>query len=301
MDFNKSISIATGTSTSALLNLNSITSAPAVGTLFSGYIIESVSYANGPIVGFTDPLAQRDGLDTDIALLPMRQTQLIVQVYGSSSNDFYDKIDAMNAALQPYPDFASSTDGFRNLDFRQPTGIAEYTANGIPMRLSVRPVAIPSYNLNNDLVTPRTSDRGLTTRASIGLMSKDPRKICQTAKTGSIALTSGSATTSLTNSGNYYAYPTFTIVSNLTTASTLTISTSLWTTALSISTGAKTTALNSLARTVTSNGSLLMSSLGSTTTELPYLASGANSITFAFSGGGAFPSSISYSYQEAWL
>lgn len=301
MDFSKAISIATGTSTSAYLNLNTITTAPTVGTLFSGYLVESVSYANGPIAGFLDPLAQRDGLDTDIATLPQRQTQMIVQVYGSTLNDFYDKIDAMNAAFQPYPDFASSADGFRNLDFTQPTGIAEYTTNGIPMRLSVRPMALPVYNLNNDLVTPRTSDRGVTTRASLSLMSKDPRKICQTAKTGSIALTSGSATASLTNSGNYFAYPSFTIVSNLTTASTLTISTSLWTTAVSISTGAKTTVINSLARTVTSNGTLLMSSLSSATTKLPYLASGANSVTLAFSGGGSFPSSIEYSYQEAWI
>ena len=301
MDFSKAITIATGTSTSALINLNSITAAPTVGTLFSGYLVESVSYANASVAGFVDPLAQRDGLDTDIATLPQRQTQMIVQVYGSSLNDFYDKIDAMNAALQPYPDFAATADGFRNLDFRQPTGIAEYTTNGIPMRLSVRPLALPSYNLNNDLVTPRTSDRGLTTRASIGLMSKDPRKICQTAKTGSIALTSGSATTTLTNSGNYFAYPTFTIVSNLTTASTLTISTSLWTTAVTIGTSTKTTVINSLARTVTSNGTLLMSALTSATTKLPYLASGSNSVTLSFSGGGAFPSSIEYSYQEAWI
>jgi hypothetical protein len=301
MDFTKAVSISTGTSTASYLNINSITTAPTAGTPFSGYMIESLSYANGQYSGFSDTLAQRDGLDTDIALLPQRNTTIIVAVYGSSSADFYDKLNDLNSALQPYPAFAESDDGFRAMDFTQPTNIAAYSTNGIPMRLAVRPTSLPIYNLSSTIVSPQTSDRGLTTRVSVSLISKDPRKLCQTPVTGSISLSSGTGTASLTNNGNYSAYPTFTITSNLTTAGTLTVSTSLWTTALSIGTGSKTTILNSTLRTVTSNGSLLMSSLTSATTEMPYLPAGASVVTVAFTGGAGYPSSISYSYQEAWI
>ena len=204
-------------------------------------------------------------------------------------------------AFQPYPAFAESEDGFRALDFNQPTNNATYTANGIPMRLSVRPTALPGYNLSSTIVTPQTSDRGLTTRASIALVSRDPRKLCQTAVTGTISLNYGSGTASLTNNGNYNAYPTFTIITNLSTSATLTLSTSSWTTALTIGTGAKTTILNSTLRTVTSNGSLLMSSISAATTKMPFLPNGATTVTAAFTGGAGYPNSISCSYQEAWI
>ena len=301
MDFSKEIKIATGTATSAYLNLNSITAAPGVAVPFSGYMVDAVSYANGQYVGFVDVIAQRDGADTDIALLPQRNTLINVAVYGSTTRDFYDKLNDLNAACQPYPAFAESQDGFRSLDFTQPTMLSPYSASGIPMRLAVRPTALPSYNLTSTLVSPQTTDRGITTRVTIGLMSKDPRKLCQTPVTGTISLSSGTGTATLTNNGNYNAYPTFTITSNLTTAATATISTSLWTTALSIGTGATTTVLNSSARTVTSNGTLLMSSLGSATTKMPVLLSGSNTITVAFTGGAGYPTSIAYSFQEAWI
>lgn len=301
MDFNKSISIATGTATSAYLNLNSITSAPAAGTPFSGYIVETLVYSRAQVAGFVDPLAQRDGVDTDIATIPQRQTAMIVQVYGSTHADFYDKLDDLNQAFQPYPEWALSTDGFRALRFSQPTSISAYSANGIPLELSVRPIALPDYTLANDFVTPRTSDRGLTTKVNIGLMSKDPRKVAQNVTSQTINLSSGSATTTITHNGNYHAYPTFTIVSSMSTSSTLNISSALFTAAVSISTGSNTTIINSLERTVKVNGTLTMSSVQSTTTQFPYLNEGANVLTIGFSGGGPHPSSISVEYREAWL
>jgi len=87
VDFNRSIKIATGTSSSAYLDLNSITTAPAYGTPFSGYLTESVAYSNSTVNGFLDSIAQRDGAEADNAFLGLRQVQLIVQVYGSSSAD----------------------------------------------------------------------------------------------------------------------------------------------------------------------------------------------------------------------
>ena len=304
MDFNREIKIATGTSTSAYLNLNSITTAPTVGTPFSGYVLESVAYANAGVSGFIDSIAQRDGAEANIALLGTRQIQMIVQVYGSSSADFYDKLNALNSSLQPYPSFATSDDGFRSLDFDQATvSTSLYTSGFINMRMKVRPTSIPTYNLNNDLVTPRTTDRGISTKAAISLMAKDPRKTSQAATTGTINISSSTATTpqlnsvtTLTNNGNYVAYPTFVFVNPATSSRTATITTSAWTSVFTIP-ASSTITVNSDARTVKIGTTLRMDLVTNGTTSMPYLLSGSTIIEIS-----PMPSvSGTYSFNEAWL
>ena len=290
MDFSKPITIAT--STSASLDLNSITAAPAANTPFSGYMVDNVSYAGTPITGFIDSLAQRDGADTDIALLSPRSVQIVCQVYGSSQADFYDRLNVLNAAFAPYPTFASAVDGFRNLDFTQPTlTYSAYAATGIPMRLKVRPVALPNYSLRVTNSTPQTSDRGMAASVNITLACKDPRKISQTPITAALA-----SSTTLTNNGNYFAYPTITLIAAA--AQTVTISTSTWTTSVSIASGTTTTVINSTDRIVTIGGTTNMSALTTATTGLPYLEPGTNSITLSSTGS---LTSSQISYQEAWL
>ena len=298
MDFNREIKIATGSATSAYLNLNSITTAPTVGTPFSGYVVESVAYANAGISGFMDSLAQRDGAEANIALLGTRQVQLIVQVYGSSSADFFDKLNALNSSLQPYPSFATSDDGFRSLDFDQATvSTGSYTSGFINMRMKVRPTSIPTYNLNNDLVTPRTTDRGISTKAAISLMAKDPRKTNQTATTGAINVSSSSATTTtLTNNGNYVAYPTFVFVNAATDSRTATISTSAWTSVFTLP-ASSTVTIDSLNRTAKVGTALRMDLIATGTNSMPYLLAGATVITVS-----AMDSVTgTFSFNEAWL
>lgn len=297
MDFNRAIKISTGSATSAYLDLNSITTAPTYGTPFSGYLTESVSYANANVAGFVDSLAQRDGAEADIALLGVRQIQLIVQVYGSSSADFYDRLNALNSAFQPYPSFASNDDGFRALSFDQATvSTAAFSTGFIPLYLKVRPTSLPTYNLGNDLVTPRTTDRGISTKAAISLIAKDPRKINQTATTGTINISASSATTTtLTNNGNYTAYPTITFV-NTGAQQTATISTSSWTSVVVVAASA-TTILNASTRVVTVAGSLQMNYLLDGTTSLPYLSPGANVVTVSALSN----TSATYTFNEAWL
>ena len=293
MDFNKAIEFATSSST--YINLNTITTAPTVGTPFSGYVVESASYANASINGFTGSLAQRDGLDADIALIGPRQVQLIVQVYGSSEADFYDKLSALNSALVPYPSFASSDDGFRNFRFSQSTvSNAGYSSTGvIPLRMKLRPTSIPGYTLSNDLVTARTSDRGVSTKASLTFVAKDPRKLSQSDISGTL-----SSSTVLTNNGNYNAYPTITLVS--TAAQTATISTSSWTVSVSISSGTTTTVIDGVDRRILVGGSLNMSKLQSATTQMPIIYPGSQTVTLS-STASLSTLTATYSYAEAWL
>jgi len=218
---------------------------------------------------------------------------MVVQVYGSSASDFHDKLNAVNAALEPYPSYATATDGFRALDFFQPTvSYTAYSATGIPMRINVRPAALPAYNLANDPTTPRTSDRGLSTKVSLSLVAKDPRKISQNSTTG--VMTSGTTTT-LTNNGNYIAYPTITFV-NAGSQQTATISSSIFTTVLVLP-ASTTVVLNSSDRKVTVGTTLRMDLIGGATTTFPYLLAGARVITLS----SLTSVTTTYSFNEAWL
>ena len=299
MDFSKAIQIATGTATSAFVNLNSITAAPTVGTPFSGYLVENVSYANGSIGGFTESQAQRDGSEADIALLGPRSVQMVVQVYGSSLADFYDKLNDLNGAMRPYPSYATSDDGFRDLRFVQPTAIttSNNTTGLLNLVLRVRPTALPSYQLNNDMVTPQTSDRGVSTRASVTLFSKDPRKLSQSTRSATLNVSaSTSTTTTVTNDGNYNVYPSVTFVSTSGSTQTATISTSLFTTSVVIPANTTVT-INGPERTVNVGSTLRMDLVLAATTILPYLITGSTTVTVSTLSS----ITVSLAYQEAWL
>jgi len=184
------------------------------------------------------------------------------------------------------------------LDFDQATlNTTAYTSGFINMRMKVRPTSIPTYNLNNDLVTPRTTDRGISTKAAISLMAKDPRKISQTATTGTINVSSSSATTTtLTNNGNYVAYPTFVFVNAATDSRTATISTSAWTSVITLP-ASSTITVDADARTVKIGTTLRMDLVTTGTTSMPYLFAGATVITVS-----AMASVTgTFSFNEAWL
>jgi hypothetical protein len=190
------------------------------------------------------------------------------------------------------------------LDFDQATlNTTAYTSGFINMRMKVRPTSIPTYNLNNDLVTPRTTDRGISTKAAVSLMAKDPRKISQNATTGTINISSSTATTPqlnsvtfLTNNGNYLAYPTFIFVNPATSSRTATITTNAWTSVFTLP-ASSTVTIDSFLRTVKIGSTLRMDLIGAGTNSMPYLVAGSNMIEIA-----PMPSvSGTFSFNEAWL
>lgn len=295
MDFSKSIEIQTGASTSTKINLNSLTSAPGPGQPFSGYFVENIAYSNIGVSGFVDRLAQRDGADTDIATLNGRTVQMIVQVFGSTMADLHDRLNTLNQAFQPYPEWAAADNGFRNLSFTQQTiAYAAYSSSGIPMTLKVRPTSTPAYNLRNDLLTPQTSDRGGATTVTISLFCSDPRKLGPT-----ISTTFTTSYTTVTNNGNYSAYP---IISLAATASaTVTIGiTSVFTTIVTIP-ASTTVTVNSNTRTISATAGGLTSTnmalLGSGSSGFPFFPPGSNTLSITpFTGVTA-----TMTHQEAWI
>jgi hypothetical protein len=291
MDFNFAIELQTASAT--YLNINSVTASSVGATPVSGYKVEQVNLAQSGINGFLDSLAQRDGLDSAEAFLGARQIQLIVSVYGSSLSDFWGKVDALSGSLAPYPAAFATDDGFRKIRFSIP-----YSGGNRTLYLKVRPTALPSY-LADRQTSIGDSVRGFAQRFALAFIAKDPRKINDTALTGSISITGSTGSASITNNGTYVAYPAFTIIS--TAAGTATISCAgFWTSVISVPTGSNTIVVDAEARTVKIGTTLRMDLVQSTTTAFPSLQSGVNAISITISGSPGI-TSISYSFNEAWL
>jgi len=173
-----------------------------------------------------------------------------------------------------------------------------YSGGSRTLYLKVRPTALPGYVVDRQ-TSIGDSVRGFAQRFTLAFIAKDPRKINDTASTGSISIASSTGSASITNNGTYVAYPTLTMIS--TAAGTATISCAgFWTSVISIPTGSNTIVINAEDRTVKIGTTLRMDLISSTTTALPSLQSGANAITVTIAGTPGI-TSISYSFNEAWL
>jgi hypothetical protein len=291
MDFNFAIELQTASAT--YLNINSVTASAIGATPVSGYKVEQVNLAQSNVNGFLDSLAQRDGLDSAEAFLGARQVQLIVSVYGSSLSDFWGKVDALSGALAPYPAAFVSDDGFRKLRFSVP-----YSAGNRTLYLKVRPQSLPGYLVDRQ-TSVGDSIRGFAQRFTIVLIAKDPRKINDTASTGSISIASSTGSASITNNGTYVSYPTFTAIA--TAAGTATSSCAgFFTAVIAIPTGSNTVVINSEDRTVKIGSTLRMDLVLPATTALPSLQPGVNIVTVSITGSPGI-TAISRTFNEAWL
>lgn len=207
MDFNQAIQLQTASST--FININSVSTAVAPATPLSGYAVESFGLGQSSIRGYVTENAQRDGVQAAEAFFGPRSVEIGVAVFGSTLGDFWDKIDALNGALDPYPSQFESTDGFRELRIYSPTGTTSRH-----LYMFVRPANLPSYSFNkNQSVGP--SSKGFAANARIAFTAKDPRKISVAETTVSIS----TGTTTIAYDGTYDFYPRLIVTASGTSAS----------------------------------------------------------------------------------
>jgi hypothetical protein len=195
---------------------DAIGSAPA-----SGYLIEQVDFSSVPITAFTEDTPLVDGVDSYDPYLSARSISIVLSVYGSSYGDFWDKITALNAALQAQPRAADTStypalgaDGQRKLSFTQPKAAGSYS-----LYMMVRPMAMPRF-VTDASSAAGDATRGYSVRCTIGLMAEDPYKYFETASTVS---RTGSGSLSVVNTGTTIAWPvvTWNITSSTTVSVTL--------------------------------------------------------------------------------
>ena len=158
----------------------------AGGAPTSGYRVLRFSPEPPPPTGYLEKRALTDGLDAGDVFLGGRTFGLVVQVFGSSEGDFWDKAQDLFAALTPTIayDADSTNRGFLAFDFSQPTAdIATWPTsaypNGIPLRYYMRPSSGPSYVVERGKDNIR--DGGHAKAFNTQLIARDPRKYLQSA------------------------------------------------------------------------------------------------------------------------
>jgi len=284
MDFNQPISLQTASAT--YLEINSITSAVGPATPLSGYAVDAVNLGAAGIRGYTVDQAQRDGIQGAEAFIGARNIALVVSAYGSTIGNFWDNIDTLSGAMDPYPDAFVSANGFRQLRFYSPTG-----ATTKQVYMLVRPTATPGIGVTKNQ-SVGASAKGFATNTQLAFVAQDPRKISVSEQTVSISL----GTTTVSYTGNYKYYPTVIVTASGTSAS--------------YTVGGKTVALIGLSsgtsyyidhekatvRIGSATGAISQGKINETsTTGFGALRSGGNIVLSGSASGGSIV------YREAWL
>jgi hypothetical protein len=132
-----------------------------------------------------------------------------VSAYGSTLGNFWDNIDTISGAMDPYPDAFVSDNGFRQLRFYSPTG-----ATSRQVYMMVRPTATPGIGVTKNQ-SIGASSKGFAVNTQLAFVAQDPRKISVSETTVSIS----TGTTTLAFSGNYKYYPLVILTASGTSAS----------------------------------------------------------------------------------
>ena len=254
-------------------SVNTVTPVAGGGAM-SGYAVESVEPSNVGVRAFTSPRAQHDGRDASNIYLDSRQFSAIITVYGSTKGDFWDKTQALLAAFSPTLAYTadSAAFGYLSWNFYQSTAnivswpLSAYPL-GIPLAYKVRPVHPPIY------VTRRDEDggadaKGLSKQFRVTLEARDPRKITQAENTAFIT----TSTTTTTNKGDYPAETTIVIFSSSSTG-TLALTIGSNTFSVTVDATSQTYTLYSVDGTLYKGSNLAMSLL-STGAVIPQLDPG---------------------------
>jgi len=204
----------------APLDINSLRDPDSIGSApASGYLIEQVDFSSVPITAFTEDTPLVDGVDSYDAYLSARTISIVLSVYGSSYGDFWDKVTALNAALQAQPKAADTgtyealgADGQRKLSFSQPKAAGTYS-----LYMMVRPMALPRFVTEGGSAAG-IADKGYSVKCNISLMAEDPYKYFASEATVSRV---GSGALSVANTGTTVAWPT--VVWNVTSSSTVSV------------------------------------------------------------------------------
>jgi hypothetical protein len=145
IDLNSAISFEDGAGND--FNLNTIIGAQVLtggGVPLSGFSISGVGVGAAMPIGYEDPKATADGIDTAEAYVGRRILTLAVDVYGSSRSDMFKKVQDVTNLMRFMPKRYELTDGFRRLKARMLTTDANFPSDtDIPVYFYARPMQIP--------------------------------------------------------------------------------------------------------------------------------------------------------------
>lgn len=204
IDLNSPITFENGVGTD--FNLNTVIGSQVLtggGVPLSGYSVAAVSVGSVMPVGYEDPKATTDGLDTAEVYAGRRIVSIQLDIYGSSRADLFKKMQDIANLMRFMPKRYELTDGFRKLKGRLLTTDANHQAEGdIPVYFYARPMQIPQ----SDSVTAQFAGSdalGYSAKMILRFLCKYPFKYHQFVNEISVPITN--TNTSFSNHGGAYA------------------------------------------------------------------------------------------------
>jgi hypothetical protein len=180
----------------------------AGGVPLNGWEVLSADISPIGVTQYLDKKALQDGMDANDVYANARTISAIIGVHGSSKGRFWDNLQDVLSAFNPTLAFNADTTnlGFRELKFYQPTADivtwpTSANPNGIPMQFFARPSALPRYTLDKKATTDE--GRGLSTKVSVQLLCRDPRKYLQSRQ----SLTISTSSQTVDYRGDYPTFP----------------------------------------------------------------------------------------------
>lgn len=187
---------------------------PSAGVPLDGTQINEIAFSNVEAFGYLDKRALDDGLDAVDVYTGGRSVNIEAAVFGSTEGRLWDNLADLLAAFDPVAAYNADTSlrGFLPMDFYRPTAdvstwpVSAYPS-GIPLRMNLRPSAVPKYRVAK-VRTGGSSALGGGIPVSIALVARDPRIFLQSSTTITLSTSSQTAT----HRGTHQSWPTVTFV-----------------------------------------------------------------------------------------
>jgi len=202
IDLNSSITYQNGKGEDVNINTIIGTQALAGGSApISGYSIAGFGVGPSQPIGYEDPKAISDGVDTAEAFAGRRILTVSLDVYGSTRANLFQNVQNIINLMRFMPKSFESSDGFRKLKASMITTDANFPDGSIPIYFLVRPMQIPQSESNTSQFAGSDA-LGYSTKMMLYFLLKYPYKYADTINEINIPITNTAVSVS-----NYGAAP----------------------------------------------------------------------------------------------
>lgn len=189
IDLNFAISYQNGKGTD--VNINTIIGTPmfAGGSApLSGYVVSGFGVGPTSAIGYEDPKAIADGVDTAEAYAGRRVLTVGLDVYGSNRANLFQNVQNIINLMRFMPKSFESSDGFRKLKARMLTTDSNFPDGSIPIYFLARPLQIPQSESNSTQFTGSDA-LGYSTKMVLYFLLKYPYKYADSINEVNIPIT----------------------------------------------------------------------------------------------------------------
>lgn len=179
IDLNKPVTYQTAAG--ADFNLNTIVGNQPVaggGVPLSGYMVDAIGFGSASPIGYEDPKAVSDGIDTAEAYAGRRIITMSVSVYGSTRADLFQKVQNLVNLMRFMPKRYESSDGFRQLKGSMLTTDVNFPDGYVDVYFYARPMQIPQTEVLSAQFTG-SDTLGYSAKVTLFWLLKYPFKYAQ--------------------------------------------------------------------------------------------------------------------------